>query len=116
MRRANEPGAVATMTSITRWVLAHKRLVAAGWIVVTLVGIASVGSSTGAFSKKFSNPGREGFVTNDRVVHVYRNGGRNAPLVPVVTLPAGITVNSPGVRAGLLQIEAKVRAAVPGAR
>ena len=31
------------MTSITRWVLAHKRIVTAAWVVVTLVGIATVG-------------------------------------------------------------------------
>ena len=31
------------MTSITRWVLGHKRLVTLAWVVVTLVGIATVG-------------------------------------------------------------------------
>ena len=31
------------MTTITRWVLAHRRLVAAFWVVVTVVGIATVG-------------------------------------------------------------------------
>ena len=30
------------MTSITRWVLAHKRPVTGAWIMVTLVGIATV--------------------------------------------------------------------------
>ena len=55
------------MRSITRWVLAHKRIVAAFWILVTIVGIATVGSSTQSFSKEFSVPGREGFVTNDRI-------------------------------------------------
>src|SRR3979409_2672532 len=104
------------MTSITRWVLAHKRIVTVFWILVTLVGIATVGTSTGAFSKKFSVPGREGFVTNDRIAHLYHGGGRYAHLVPGVTVPAGTTVQSPGVRAGLQQIEAKLRAAVPGAR
>jgi putative drug exporter of the RND superfamily len=82
------------MASITRWVLAHKRLVAAFWVVLTLVGIATVGSSTSAFSKKFTVPGREGFVTNDQIARVYHNGGRYAPIVPVLTLPAGTTVSS----------------------
>jgi RND superfamily putative drug exporter len=104
------------MTSITRWVLAHKRLVTVFWILVTLVGIATVGKSTGAFSKKFSVPGREGFQTNDRIAHIYHGGGRYAPLVPVVTLPAGTSVSSPQVRAGLEQVEAKLRHAVPGIR
>ncbi len=104
------------MTSITRSVLAHKRIVAAVWILVTLVGFATVGNATSAFSKKFSVPGREGFQTNDKIVHIYHQGGRNAPLVPVVTLPPGESVSSPDVRAGLSQVEAKLRQAIPGTR
>jgi RND superfamily putative drug exporter len=104
------------MTSITRWVLAHKRIVAIAWLVVTLAGIATVGSATGSFSKKFSVPGREGFSTNDKIVHIYHQGGRYAPLVPVVTLPAGQSVSSPGVRAGLAQVEAGLHRAIPGVR
>ena len=96
------------LTSITRWVLAHRRLVTTFWIVITLVGIASVSSSTGAFSKKFSVPGREGFTTNSRILGLYHQGGRSAPLVPVVTLPAGQTVSSPQVRTQLLQVEAQI--------
>ena len=44
--------------SVTRWVLAHKRIVASFWVVVTVVGIATAGSSTQSFSKQFSVPGR----------------------------------------------------------
>ena len=98
------------LTSITRWVLAHRRIVAAFWILVTLVGIATVGSSTSSFSKTFSVPGREGFETNAAIQRIYHDGGNNAPLVPVVTLPAGVSVNSPRVRQGLEQIETKLRA------
>ncbi len=104
------------MGSITRWVLAHKRIVAIGWIVVTVVGIGTVSKSTGAFSKTFSVPGREGFTTNSRILGVYRNGGNSAPLVPVVTLPAGASVSSPAVRRGLERIETTLRAAIPGTR
>jgi RND superfamily putative drug exporter len=104
------------MTSITRWVLAHKRIVAVAWLVVTIVGIATVGKSTGAFSTKFSVPGREGFETNQSIAQIYHQGGQYAPLVPVVTLPAGTSVASPAVRAGLLGVESKLRAAIPGLR
>ncbi|MFL5831714.1 MAG: MMPL family transporter [Solirubrobacteraceae bacterium] len=104
------------MTSITRWVLAHKRLVTVLWVLVTLVGIVTVGSSTSAFSKKFSVPGREGFTTNDQIVRIYHQGGRYPPLVPVVALPAGQSVGSPAVRAGLERVEAKLHQALPGVR
>jgi RND superfamily putative drug exporter len=104
------------MTSITRWVLRHRRVVAAVWILITLLGVATVSKSTGAFSKKFSVPGREGFTTNARILHTYRGGGDQAPLVPVVTLPAGTSVSSPAVTAGLDQIAAKLEQANPGSR
>ena len=48
------------MTTITRWVLAHRRWVAAFWIVVTIVGIATVGQTTKSFSSEFSVPGPPG--------------------------------------------------------
>src|SRR3984957_2557953 len=104
------------MTSITRWVLGHKRFVTLAWVAVTLVGIATVGKSTGAFSNKFTVPGREGFQTNQRIAQLYHQGGQYAQLFPVLTLPAGTPVSSPAVRQGLLAVESKLRAAIPGLR
>jgi RND superfamily putative drug exporter len=104
------------MTSTTRWVLAHKRLVAGAWILITLVGIATVSHSINSFSKKFSVPGREGYVTNSRILGIYHQGGRYAPLVPVVTLPAGTAVTSPLVRTGLDGVATKLERALPGTR
>jgi RND superfamily putative drug exporter len=104
------------MTSLTRWILAHKRIVAAFWIAVTLVGIATVSTSINSFSKTFSVPGREGFVTNARIGHLYRTGGQYPPLLAVVTLPAGVSVSSPQVHSGLEQVEGRLRQAIPGVR
>ncbi len=105
------------MASLTRWVLAHKRIVVAFWVVLTLVGIASAGSSTKALKQKFSVPGKEGWVTNEQIAHKFHNtGGNTSPLVPVVTLPAGETVSSPGVKQELASLEAKVAKTLPGAR
>ena len=102
--------------SVTRWVLAHKRIVASFWLLVTVVGIATVGSSTHSFSKEFSVPGREGFLTNDRIARIFHNGGNNAPLLAVVTLPAGTSVSSPAVRAGLDMVAVKLQRAIPRSR
>src|SRR5437588_420891 len=107
----------ALMDRITRWVLAHKRIVVGFWLVVTLVGIASAGSATKALKQKFSVPGKEGWETNQQIAREFRGTGGNAtPLVPVVTLPAGETVRSPGVRAQLGQIETRLERALPGTR
>jgi RND superfamily putative drug exporter len=105
------------MARITRWVLAHKRLVVAFWAVVTLVGIASASSATHALKQKFSVPGKEGWVTNTQIArHFHGTGGNYAPLVPVVTVPSGETAASPAVRAGLNQVATRLERALPGVR
>src|SRR3954468_12120829 len=105
------------MSSLTRWVLAHKRLVAAAWVVLTLAGFAASGPASRALDPKFSVPNKEGWETNVAIAKKYfGTGGDSAPLVPVVTLPAGKTVDSPGARADLAKIEASLRKALPRAR
>jgi RND superfamily putative drug exporter len=104
------------MSSITRWVLGHRRIVAVLWIAVTVVGIATVSESTKSFSTEFSVPGREGYQTNQAIAGRYHQGGQFAPLMAVVTLPPGTPVSSPAVRSGLVNVTAKLRAALPGAR
>ena len=104
------------MVATTRWVLAHRRTVTAFWVVVTIVGMASVSHATKAFSSEFSVPGREGFVTNSRIVRLVHSGGRGAPLLAVVTLPAGTPATSPVALNGLRTVAAQLRAAVPGVR
>jgi RND superfamily putative drug exporter len=102
--------------SITRWVLAHRRLVVVFWVLVTLVGIASVSSATKAFSDQFSVPGREGYETNTAITRTFGNGGNSAPLVAVVTLPAGASIDSRAVRGALGQVASRIEAAVPHVR
>ena len=111
-RTANGP-----ITRMTSFVLAHKRLVVAFWVLLTLIGAASAGSSTKALKQKFTVPGREGFVTNQQISHQFRGtGGNNAPLLAVVTLPSRSSVSSAPVRAQLSAVEARLRATLPGAR
>ena len=105
------------MSSLTRWVLAHKRIVVISWVLLTLVGIASAGPASDALSQKFSVPGKEGYETNVAIADRYAHtGGDTAPLLPVVTLPPGKTVDSPGVRADLRAIEARMKRTLRGAR
>jgi len=74
----------------------------------------TINSSTHRFTQSFSAPGREGFETNSRILHVYGNGGNYPTLVPVVSLPSSKTVDSSGVRAGLRGVESTLRRALPG--
>jgi RND superfamily putative drug exporter len=105
------------MNSLTRLVLRHKRIVVAFWVVVTLVGIGAAGPASDALKQKFSVPGHEGYETNVQIARHYGGtGGEHAPLMPVVTLPAGKTVDSPGVRRELAAVDARLHKALPGSR
>jgi RND superfamily putative drug exporter len=104
------------LSTLTGWVLAHKRVVAALWLVITIAGFAAIHPASNALSKQFTVPGREGFETNAKIVQLYGSGGDVAPLVPVVTLPRGVSVDSPRVTSELGAAMAKVRAALPGSR
>ena len=105
------------MSSLTRWVLAHKRTVVISWLVLTVVGIAAAGPAADALTPGYSVPGKEGWETNEAIAARYGDtGGDTPPLVPVVTLPEGKTVESEGVRAELAAVDERLREAVPGAR
>ena len=105
------------MSSLARWVLAHKRLVVLGWVLVTVAGIAAMGPASAALKNDPSVPNKEGFATDAAIAKRYvTSPGDSSPLLPVVVLPRGQTVRSPGVRADLGQIDARLRRALPGAR
>ena len=103
-----------SMAALTSWVLRHKRLVLGFWIAVTVASFAAIGPAGSALSQQFNVPGREGFETNEELAAIYGAGGDVAPIVPVVTLPEGKTVDSPAVRTELDAALRKVEAALPG--
>src|SRR3954451_9986615 len=101
------------ISSVTSWVLKHKRIVIGFWIVLTLVGGAASGAATKAMDQKFSVPGKEGWEANKAIEQRFRGtGGNSAPLVPVVTLKG----QAADARSQLASLEKTVRGALPGAR
>src|SRR3954467_8696289 len=105
------------MSSLTRWVLAHKRIVVATWVVLLVAGIAAAGPASNALKQEFSVPGKEGWETNQAISQRYGGtGGNSAPLVPVITVPGGQRVDSPRVRADLARLDTRLTRALPGAR
>ncbi|HEX2084275.1 MAG TPA: MMPL family transporter, partial [Solirubrobacteraceae bacterium] len=105
------------MSSLTRWVLAHKRIVVVAWLLLTVAGAAAAGPASDALEPEFSVPNKEGWETNVAIAERYHGtGGDTAPLLPVVTLPAGKTVESAGVRPALERIDRRLERALPGAR
>jgi RND superfamily putative drug exporter len=104
------------MSSLTRWVLAHKRIVVGLWVALTIAGVAAAGPASEALDQEFSVPDKEGWQTNIAIQSEYGGTGDTAPLVPVVTLPKGETVDSPGVRADLTRVDRALERAIPQAR
>src|ERR1700730_13715107 len=92
LRGRSQPNGGTQMGPLTRWGLAHKRIVVLFWVLVTLVGVASAGSATKALKQKFSVPGKEGWVTNQQIAREFRGtGGKSAPLTDAAALPAGLS-------------------------
>jgi RND superfamily putative drug exporter len=105
------------MSSLTRWVLSHKRTVVLAWVVLTIAGIAAAGPASDALKPEFSVPGKEGWETNVSITERYRGtGGESPPLVPVVTIPEGESVDSPAVKRDLAAMDARLERALPQAR
>ena len=104
------------MTSIVRWSLSHKRLVVAIWLLLTIAGIGSANKATKALSDQYSNPGHESYTTDQAIAAKFGNGGSGAPMLAVVTLPAGASVISHAVTAELQSVDSRIEHAVPGVR
>src|SRR4051812_9344035 len=104
------------LAGLTRWVLAHKRLVAIGWLVLTLCGFYGASKVTDALNQNFTMPDSASTLTNERIVDRFDTGGATPPLVAVVSLPPGTTASAPAVRADLRALEQDLARAVPGAR
>jgi putative drug exporter of the RND superfamily len=105
------------LAALTRWVLAHKRTVIISWIALTIAGMAAAGPATDALEPEFSVPDKEGWETNQVIAERYQGtGGDTSPLLPVVTLPEGESIDSPQVQADLERVEASLQEALPGSR
>ena len=104
------------MPALTRFVLAHKLGVVAVWLLLVVVGFATVGTTTNRLTADFSLPGRAGYETNARIAALYHSGGNQEPTLVAVTPPASVTPRSPAAVAGADRIVAAAAAAVPGGR
>jgi putative drug exporter of the RND superfamily len=105
------------MTDLTRWVLAHKKIVVIAWIALALAGMMAAGPASEALESEYSVPGKEGWETNVAIAERYRGtGGDAAPVIPLVTLPKGTLVDDPAVTKDLRSLDRRITEALPGAR
>ncbi|HEX6710038.1 MAG TPA: MMPL family transporter [Rubrobacter sp.] len=91
------------MAALSEFVLRHKMPVVLFWIAVFACGVFASSEVGDRLSQEFSFPGEPGYVANVDILKKYGNGGPGNPLVSVVTLPEGKSIESPGVSEALGQ-------------
>ncbi|HUE60807.1 MAG TPA: MMPL family transporter [Acidimicrobiales bacterium] len=100
------------MQRLTTFVLAHRRSVMAAWLLLTIAGFATLGSTTNRLSTEFKLPGQPSYIADSKIQALYHNGTQTVPIVVAVTGPAGQAAD-PAVADKVL---AAASAAVPGSR
>ncbi len=78
-----------TIVRLARFVLAHRRVVMVGWLVVFLAGAVGASHVSKRLSIDFSLPGQPGYETAQKIERLYGNGGFEPPAIAVVTVPPG---------------------------
>jgi RND superfamily putative drug exporter len=87
------------MKSITSFSLRHRRLVALVWIALTVVGVLTVSSATGALTHNQAAPGTAGYDANEHLKERFGLDGHEQPTIAVLHLPAGEGMNTAAGRA-----------------
>ena len=103
------------MSTVTRFVLRHKLLVMVAWLALAAAGAMTASATTKRLTNSYAMPGAA-FHTDARIQALYLHTDAQDPTVPVITLPAGTTVHTPGVAARLGRAFATARGVLPAAR
>src|SRR6478609_2786668 len=100
-----------------RWaefVLAHRRSVIGGWLLIMVIGAAIAGRVSDRMTIDFSLPGQPGTEAAQKIMTTFHNGGNVAPYVVTVTVPDGEHIT--GNEARVADTFAAVGRAVPNLR
>jgi len=79
------------MERFSRFVLAHRRAIAALWLVLFLGGVGASSVLSKHLNQSFTIAGTPSVAASDALVAQYHVGGGFDPLVPVFVLPPGVT-------------------------
>jgi RND superfamily putative drug exporter len=82
------------MTSLTRFVMSHRRLVALAWIVLAVAGAAATSSATSRMTHTFATPGNAGYDTNHKILQRFGIDGNEQPTIAVLRLPAAASMHT----------------------
>lgn len=97
------------MERMTRWALAHRWPVVLVWLVLFLLGGAMSSGTIDKLTFESRLPDKPAQEANDTLAQRFaQTGGKNAPLLLVVTVPEGSTADSADVRGQWGDLIAKV--------
>jgi putative drug exporter of the RND superfamily len=99
---------------LARVILRHRRLVIFAWAVVFIVGAFAASHVSSRLSVDFSLPGQPGYVTAEKILATYHNGGDNTPSILVVSAPPGHGIASQ--ERAVITAFGKLRAEMPNVR
>src|SRR5213592_4085181 len=91
-----------TLARLARFVMHHRRLVAAGWIVLTIFGAFSAQQVSKRWLEQFSIPGFSAYEANQRTLKTFGTGAQ-APNIAVLRVEGDVT-KSVAVREALAQV------------
>src|SRR5579884_2521165 len=111
---AGPPPPSGAIARLARFVLAHRRAVLCGWVVLFIAGAFGASHVSKRLSVDFSLPGQPGYETAKQIARLYGNGGDTAPSILVLTTAPGHTVRSE--QAEIAAALRRARALVPDAR
>jgi putative drug exporter of the RND superfamily len=103
------------MTTLTRFVLRHKALVALFWVAVAAAGVLTISGTTHRMTNSFAMPG-QAYRVDNQIARQYGNGGSQPPYVPVITAPAGEAITGPAAAAATGRAFGALERAIPDVR
>jgi RND superfamily putative drug exporter len=77
------------MKSITSFSLRYRWVVVLAWVAMTVAGVLTLSSATGALTHNQAAPGTSGYDANEHLKEIFGLDGHEQPTVGVLHLPPG---------------------------
>jgi RND superfamily putative drug exporter len=82
------------MKSITSFSLRYRWVVVLTWVALTVAGVMTLSSATGALTHNQAAPGTSGYDANEHLKEVFGLDGHEQPTIGILHLPSGKGMNT----------------------